>query len=272
MSGEGPAGQDGENGLLLRKHGQVATVVINRPEQRNAISHAMWQRMPSLFRELEADPDVRVVLLTGAGNKAFSAGADIKDFEESRSTPKKASDYRGHVESACEALGALSKPTIAVIRGYCIGGGFELSLCADLRIGSTDAQTGLPAAKRGLAAAHHFVERMVALCGAGHTAYLLLSGRLVDASTAASMGILNAVHPAGELDGAVQQLVDEMLELSPVSLRLHKAIIRDIVEYGSRHHVPADRLAAASEAERSEDFKEGVRAFLEKRKPRFPGR
>ncbi len=259
--------------LLVRPNGQLATVVINRPDQLNAISYAMWERMASVFRGLDQAPEVRVVLLTGAGDKAFSAGADIKDFEETRSTPERARDYREHVEAACDALGALTKPTIAVIRGYCIGGGFELALYADLRVGSLDAQVGLPAAKRGLAAAHHFVERLVALAGAGHTSYLLLSGRLVDGPTAASMGILNSVHPPADLDGYVERLTGgEMLDLSPVSLRLHKAIIQDIVEYGGRRHIPEERLDAPSEAERSEDFKEGVRSFLEKRKARFPGR
>ena len=130
--------------LLLERDGAVATLTLNRPEQRNAISYDMWLRLPALFAELEADDAVRVVVLTGAGEKAFSAGADIKDFEETRSTPDRARNYRQAVLDACDALDALSKPTIAAIRGYCLGGGLELAMYADLRIASRMRSSACP--------------------------------------------------------------------------------------------------------------------------------
>jgi enoyl-CoA hydratase/carnithine racemase len=257
--------------ILVTRDGPVATVTINRPAQRNAISYDMWGRFSQLFGDLDADTQVRVVLLTGAGEKAFSAGADIKDFEETRSTPAKARDYRIKMEAACEALDRMSKPSIAVVRGYCIGGGFELSLSADLRIADETAQLGLPAAKRGLAISHTIASRLIALAGAGTAKYILLTGCLLPAGEAFERGILAAVHPTRSLDQQVAGLASEMAALSAVSHRLHKEVIRDLVEYGAPRNVPAGRLALPNESETSIDFEEGVRAFLEKRDADFKG-
>ena len=258
-----------EDHLLVTHDGAVASVVINRPDQRNAISYDMWARFPGLFAELDADPGVRVVLLTGAGGKAFSAGADIKDFGQTRSTPAKAGDYRNRVEAACDALGSMSKPTIAVVRGYCIGGGFELALCADLRMADQTAQLGLPAAKRGLAVTHLIASRLLAVAGASNTKYVLLTGRLLPAQEAMERGLLTSVHAVDELDEQITRLAGEIAALSGDSHRLHKGVIRDLVKYGAPEYVPADRLALPTESEASADFEEGVRAFLEKREPKF---
>jgi enoyl-CoA hydratase len=257
--------------ILVTWDGPVATVTINRPDQRNAISYEMWGRFSQIFAELDADTQVRVVLLTGAGDKAFSAGADIKEFEETRSTPVKARDYRTKMEAACEALDRMSKPSIAVVRGYCIGGGFELSLSADLRIADETAQLGLPAAKRGLAISHTIASRLIALAGVGNAKYILLTGRLLPAKEALERSLLAAVHPTGSLDQQVASLANEMAALSAVSHRQHKEVIRDLAVYGAPGNVPADRLALPNESEARVDFEEGVRAFLEKRDADFKG-
>lgn len=258
--------------LFVRRSGNAATVVINRPDQRNAITHDMWGRFPGVLAELDADRDIRIVLITGEGDRAFSAGADIKDFEQTRSTPEKSHDYRLQVEAACEAVASLSKPTIAVVRGYCIGGGFELAIHADIRVGANNAQIGLPAAKRGIAIGHAFISRLEHLTGAANTSYLLLSARLMNAQEALNASLLSVVTPLAELDTFVNGLVADIVETSPLSHRLHKAAIADLIEHGSLELVPQERRDLPASSETSEDFQEGARSFIEKRKPKFSGR
>jgi enoyl-CoA hydratase/carnithine racemase len=261
-----------EDHLLVRRDGPVATVVLNRPAQRNAITQAMWEALPGLLAQVGADPAVRVVQVTGAGEQAFSAGADIKEFERTRSTPEQARAYRHAVEAAGEALAHLHQPTVAVVRGHCLGGGFELALHADLRVAADDASFGLPAAKRGLAASHQHTARLVALAGLGGASYILLSARTIGAVEALRLGLVNAVVPATELDAYAATLAGELSALSPVTHRVHKQVMADVLTHGGPAQVPVDRLDLPSIAESSEDFREGVRSFLEKRSPRFPGR
>ncbi len=258
--------------LTVERSGAAATITINRPDQRNAITYDLWGRFPEVLAELDADPAVRVVLLTGAGDRAFSAGADIKDFEQTRSSPEKARDYRARVEAACEALAGMSKPTIVVVRGYCIGGGLEFAIHADIRIGDDTAQLSLPAAKRGLGVGHRILSRLEHLAGAAHTSYIMLSARMLNAQDSKNAGLLNEVLPPAELDAFVEGLVTDIAESSPMSHRNHKAVIADIIEYGSLELIPQERLDRPASTESNEDFWEGVQSFKEKRKPNFPGR
>lgn len=272
MTARGVMRSETEDSLLVERRGAVGALTINRPERRNAVSYAMWRRLPGLLAELDADPEVRVVVVTGAGGLAFSAGADVADFEETRSSPERARDYREAVHAACDALVNLSKPSLAVVRGHCLGGGLEIALCADIRIASLDASFGLPAAKRGIAISHAHVDRLLRLAGPGEAAYLLLSGRSISAARAEAAGVVSLTASGDELDERARELADEVASLSPVSHRMHKRVLRDLLEFGAADQVPAERLAALDESEASADFLEGVRAFREKRAPRFPGR
>ena len=255
--------------IVVRRDGAVATVVINRPEQRNAITLAMWHWFARLFEELDADDTVGLVIVTGSGDQAFSAGADVKEFEETRSTPQKAREYGGAFEQACDALAAMSTPSVAAVRGYCYGGGFELALSADIRVAAETSAFAIPAARMGLAIGHTFVGRMMALVGPGHTGYLLLTGRSIAGAEARDMGLVNAVVPNVELDAYLTTLAADLLALSPNSHRVHKQAIRDLLEFGAPGNVPKGRLMLPRTATESADFKEGVRAFMEKRSPRF---
>ncbi len=255
--------------IMLRREGAVATVVINRPEQRNAITLAMWQRFARLFEELDADDTVGLVIVRGADDRAFSAGADVKEFEETRSTPHKARGYRDAFERACDALAGMSKPSIAAVRGYCYGGGFELALSADIRVAAETSSFAIPAARMGLAISHVFVGRMMALAGSGHTGYLLLTGRSVSGTEAHDMGLVSVVVPDAELEAYLAELTADVLALSPNSHRVHKQVMRDLLEFGAHGNVPQSRRGLPRSATDSEDFREGVRAFMEKRSPQF---
>lgn len=257
---------------MTERDGAVGTLTLNRPEKRNAISYAMWLRLPELLAQLDADGDVRVALVTGAGEQAFSAGADIADFEETRSSPERAREYRRAVHAACDALANLSKPTVAVVGGVCLGGGLELALCADIRVASLDASFGLPAARRGIAISHAHVDRLLRIAGPGETALLLLSGQAIPAERAAEIGLISMAVKPEELADRARGLADEVASLSPMSHRMHKQVLRDLLEFGAAEQVPPERLAALDEADASADFLEGVRAFRERRAPQFPGR
>lgn len=255
--------------IVVQRKGAVASVVINRPDQRNAISLAMWNRFRHLFQELGTDRTIGLVSITGAGDHAFSAGADVKEFEETRSTPTDARSYHQSFEAACDALAMMPQPSLAVVRGYCYGGGFELALSADLRVASESSSFAIPAARMGLAITHAFVSRLTALAGHANASYLLLSGRSVPAIEAHAMGLVNVVVPDDALSAYAEGLGTDILKLSPNSHAVHKAVLRDLLEYGAPGHVSSDRLALPRSATESADFREGVRAFLEKRAPDF---
>ncbi|MCE2469070.1 MAG: enoyl-CoA hydratase/isomerase family protein [Dehalococcoidia bacterium] len=257
--------------VLAERAGAIGWVVLNRPERRNAISLAMWRRLALVFRELDADPAVRAVIVRGAGDKAFSAGADVTEFEQTRGTPEKARAYAEALEDACGALAGMAKPTIALVKGHCIGGGFELALSADLRIAGESASFALPAARMGLAIGHTFVSRIVGLAGWGRAAYLLLGARAVGGAEAAAWGLADMLMPDDEAPAYAEALAADAARLSPNSHRIHKQVLRDLLRYGAPDAAPPANRALPREAANSADFHEGVRAFLERRPPRFGG-
>ncbi len=164
--------------ILVQRQPPTATITINRPEQRNAISFKMWSELSRLFASLDADPEVRVVVITGAGHEAYSAGADIQDFEEHRSDSQKGKAYNEAVDQVLSTVSNMGTPTISMIRGYAVGGGCELAIATDLRIASQDSRMGIPAARLGISIGHREMQGLVNLVGKGTALYILLSGRL----------------------------------------------------------------------------------------------
>ncbi|MSQ08068.1 MAG: enoyl-CoA hydratase/isomerase family protein [Dehalococcoidia bacterium] len=258
--------------ILVNTDGPVATVTLNRPEQRNAISYEMWREIGAAASRLSEDKAVRCVVFKGAGDMAFSAGADIKDFPKHRYDSKSAARYAEAAESAMEAVERMPQPTLALVRGYCVGGGLELASCTDIRVASEGSKFGLPVQKIGVVAGYQEVRRIIRIAGLSATAYLIYGGRLIGHDEALRCGLVTLLVPEQQLEEETYRLAAEVARGSPVAHADHKAILRKALED------PA--LATLSEEERalqfrifdSEDFREGSRAFIDKRPPRFPGR
>lgn len=260
----------GDN-ILVNKQSAVATVTFNRPDQRNAISYEGWLELARIAKELDADSDVRTVVFTGAGDKAFSAGADIKDFETHRSDAKTAKGYGDALDGALDAVESMSKPTLCLIKGFCVGGGCEFSMATDMRIATEDSRFGIPIARLGILVGYGEMRRLVNLVGPGNASYILLSGRLLDANEALSMSMITRIVSRDEIDDFTYKLANDMADLAPLSHARNKRI-RDIVLQN-----PA--LSGLTEEEQllpftnfdSEDFQEGRSAFIERRTPKFTG-
>ncbi|MFF9205637.1 enoyl-CoA hydratase/isomerase family protein [Streptomyces sp. NPDC014986] len=231
----------------------VATVVIRNPAKRNAMTAAMWSSLPPLLETLAADPDVRVLVLTGAGG-TFCAGADISTLQGS---PLRAQGLAGAAE---EALATFPKPTLAVIRGHCVGGGAQLAAACDLRFAAEGAWFGVTPAKLGIVYPASATRRLVSLVGPATAKYLLFSGELIGAERALRTGLLDEVLPEGELDGRVAEFTRILASRSQLTQTAAK-------EFANGR---TDRDAHWSErARESGDTAEGVAAFLERRSPRF---
>lgn len=249
----------------------IGWVVFNNPERRNAVSVEMQQALPVIFEAFQKDDAVRVVVMRGAGEKAFVSGADISQFEERRSSPEAVAEYERMGERSTQKMLALDKPLIAMIRGFCMGGGMLTAMRADIRIASEDSQFGIPAAKLGLGYGYSRIRPLVDLVGPANANEILFSGRRFSAEEALRMGLINRVVPVAELESAVRELAKTIGENAPLTVKATKAIIREAVkDREDRDMALCDRLVERCFA--SEDYAEGRRAFMEKRKPAFRGR
>lgn len=258
--------------LELTIEAPLATLTLNRPEQHNAVSYAMWRELPLICRRLAADEEVRVIVVRGSGHAAFSAGGDIAEFREQRSNRVQAEHYNEHVQVALDALLALPKPTVAAIHGFCVGGGLLLAAYCDLRIAADDARFGLPVAKLGFLITYEQMQRFVHLVGTSVLADLLLTARLLGAQEALAAGLCSQVYPAETLDDAIVALAERMAQLSPLSQRLHKQMLQTVLHKPDLRRLSHDELATAAAVFDSQDYAEGVRSFIEKRPPLFSGR
>ena len=255
--------------LLERKEGAVGWIVFNNPERRNAVSIDMWQAIPPALARFEADPEVRVIVLTGAGDKAFVSGADISQFEKQRSSEEAVRRYDEIGEAAQASLAACGKPVIEMIRGYCLGGGLNIALLCDLRIAAEDARFGIPAAKMGLGYRASSMEKLVDAVGAPFAKEIMITARQFTAAEAKAIGLVHKVVPVAALEQAVREYVDLIAANAPLTMRAAKRIIAEVSKGG---YDEEQCRAWVKECFESEDYAEGRRAFMEKRKPHFRGR
>ena len=260
-----------EDKLLARKDGGIGEIIFNNPARHNAVSLEMWQRMETLLAEFAEDPDLRVLVVSGAGGKAFVSGADISKFESERASSDAQRVYNETTTRAYGTLYDFPKPTIAKIQGYCIGGGVNLAVCCDMRIASDDAKFGIPAARLGLGYGFTGVERLAEIIGVSRAMELFFTARRVPASEAYYMGLVNRVVAAADLDAATAEWTGMIAENAPLTIAAIKAAARQIGRpAGDRDLARVNSLVEACFD--SEDYREGRRAFMEKRRPQFKGR
>ena len=255
--------------LIGKKDGAIGWVVFNNPERRNAVSVDMWEAVPKVLDGFAKDPEIRVVVLAGAGDKAFISGADISQFEKQRSSKEQVQHYEDISEAALAKLAGFEKPVIAMLRGYCLGAGINVANSCDLRIAAEDARFGIPAGKMGLGYRATSMQKLVDIVGPAFALEVMLTARQFTAAEALHMGLVHRVVPVTELESFTKKYCEDIAANAPLTLRAAKRTIREVSKQA--YDVELCR-SWVRECFESEDYAEGRRAFMEKRKPQFKGR
>ena len=253
--------------LLIERTGEVATLVINRQDSRNALSLQVYRDLPGLLAELDADTGVKVLVVRGAGERAFAAGADISEFQEVRGNAESAKTYNEHVAAAENALESFSKPTVAMIHGYCIGGGFGLALACDLRFGDERSRFAITPAKLGLVYSLESTKRLVDLVGPARAKWVLYSGEQIPAERARDLGIIDELYAGEDLERETYEFCDLITTRAQFSVRASKQIVGRIV--GGQSEDDEHTTFLRNSSFDTDDYAEGVSAFLAKRSPEF---
>src|SRR3984885_10261327 len=257
--------------MIGEKDGAIGRIIFNNPARHNAVSLDMWQAVAQIMEDFENDPAIRVIVLSGAGGKAFVSGADISEFKEKRDSVEAAAAYAKTSENARLALQNTLKPTIAMIRGYCIGGGLATAIACDIRIAAEGSKFGVPAAKLGLGYAYEGIKKLVDLVGPAFAREIFFTARQFTTDEALRMGLVNQVVPSDELETYVENYCKTIAGNAPLTIKAAKAIVKEALKDEAQRNMElCERLVKDCFA--SADYTEGSTAFMEKRRPVFTGR
>jgi enoyl-CoA hydratase/carnithine racemase len=249
----------------------VGVITFNNPQKRNAMSLEMWEGLGNALTELRDDPDVRVVVLVGAGDKAFVSGADISQFEKTRHNAQASEEYSRRSEAQRALLANYPKPTIACIRGFCLGGGMQVAMLTDIRFAAENSQFGIPAAKLGIAYGYDGLRHLVSLVGPSWARLIMYTGMRIDSAEALRIGLVDRVLPDGELWNATMEVARTISGNAPLAVQAAKITIAQVLKDPDKRDMEAIKAIGMACMD-SEDFKEGRTAFMEKRKPKFKGK
>jgi len=257
--------------VQVRLDGSTLHIVFNNPARHNALSVDMWGAVPALLAQAETDERVRVVVFSGAGEKAFVSGADISQFEDLRAARQAVTHYESLAEDALMGIYRFSKPTIACIRGWCMGGGVNVAICCDIRLAASDAVFSIPAVRMGLGYRYSALKNLVDLVGVGAAKDLFYTARRVDAAEALRMGLVTRTAPLDQLPALLAEYTEGIGNNAPLTLMAGKAIMSEVLKASPDLDTALCRELIQRCFE-SEDYIEGRRAFMDKRKPRFLGK
>jgi enoyl-CoA hydratase len=257
--------------LIAKKEGAIGWIIFNNPEKRNAMSLEMSQATAAAMEAYAKDPEVRVVIFRGAGDKAFVSGADISQFEKTRHNAAASEEYSKRSEAQRALLAGYPKPTIACIRGFCLGGGMQVAMLTDIRIASDNSQFGIPAAKLGIAYGYDGLKHLVSLVGPSWARLIMYTGMRIDSAEALRIGLVDRVLPDGELWNATMEIARTISGNAPLAIKAAKITIAEVLKDESKRDMKAIKAIGRACMD-SEDFREGRTAFMEKRKPQFKGK